>query len=354
MYRVDEKQLEATAMKMNGAKKAVLSAAIAASLYFAPAARALSPGDSVGALSVAIDGGGSADLGAYGKPYVLSFFLPDHADSGAQLRALNVLLLRNEFRGLGFVAATRGKDDAEKAAAREFLRAGGIRAALIFDPTANVARRFMNDRFPAFYIIRGDGVLLTSLLPTVTETIRARSFRDFLSLAAAGADIPLVDITLHGGGQDVRELVGARAPDFSLSVASGGSRSLSSLKGTKTIVVYWSSTCPVCGREMPKINKYYVANRNRRDIKILAVARAQGAGAAKHVRENADREKYAFPILLDSDGKVSENYKIKSVPAVFFIDENGTVVETLVGEIPDLEKVFDSILDDPKRFRGAR
>jgi thiol-disulfide isomerase/thioredoxin len=73
--------------------------------------------------------------------------------------------------------------------------------------------------------------------------------------------------------------VGNLAPDFGLKVegdalneSKGGkykATSLYKLKADKTIVVFWSSTCPHCMEEMPKLNAWAAAQK---DTKVIAVS----------------------------------------------------------------------------------
>jgi len=73
--------------------------------------------------------------------------------------------------------------------------------------------------------------------------------------------------------------VGNLAPDFELKVESdpqndskGGKRkagSLYTLKAEKVLVVFWSSACPHCMEELPKINEWAALQK---EIKVIAVS----------------------------------------------------------------------------------
>ena len=63
--------------------------------------------------------------------------------------------------------------------------------------------------------------------------------------------------------------VGNLAPDFALNMVNNKTASLYKLKAEKTIVVFWSSTCPHCLEEMPKLNAWAATQKN---IKVIAVS----------------------------------------------------------------------------------
>jgi peroxiredoxin len=38
-----------------------------------------------------------------------------------------------------------------------------------------------------------------------------------------------------------------------------------------------------------------------------------------------------FPILLDTYGQASQDYQVRSLPTSFFIDQNGTITDIVIG-----------------------
>lgn len=65
--------------------------------------------------------------------------------------------------------------------------------------------------------------------------------------------------------------VGNAAPDFELKLSENknAAKSLYHLNSKKTLVVFWSSTCPHCIEEMPKLNEFAL---NHKEIQIVAVS----------------------------------------------------------------------------------
>ena len=51
------------------------------------------------------------------------------------------------------------------------------------------------------------------------------------------------------------------------------------------------------------------------------------------VKKVTDSFNITYPILLDSDGMISEAYNIFGVPSSFFIDKEGTIRDVVLGEM---------------------
>lgn len=121
----------------------------------------------------------------------------------------------------------------------------------------------------------------------------------------------------------------AKAPalDFKLKDLNGKEVSLSDYKGKKVFLNFWASWCPPCKAEMPDIEKLYMETKDS-DLVILAV----NVGEVKSkVSSFLNDNKYSFPVLLDSDQKITNQYNISGIPTSFFIDEEGNIVSSISG-----------------------
>jgi peroxiredoxin len=120
--------------------------------------------------------------------------------------------------------------------------------------------------------------------------------------------------------------VGAVAPDFSLQNLQGEAVSLRDLRGQNVLINFWATWCGPCREEMPDIQARY----NRGDFAVLAVDFGESAEA---VRGFLDEINVDLPVVLDTDGRVQELYRVRGYPSTFFIDRNGVVRFFHIGQM---------------------
>jgi peroxiredoxin len=131
-------------------------------------------------------------------------------------------------------------------------------------------------------------------------------------------------------------LVDKPAPDVQLASLSGQTVSLQDFRGKKKVVIsFWASWCGPCRLELPVLQAFYEKYHSGSDtFEILAVSTDEDRSEAeKYVKEAGLR----FPILWDSHGEAQTAFGVDSIPALFVIDEKGTVLSGDVG--------FDSAME---------
>lgn len=121
---------------------------------------------------------------------------------------------------------------------------------------------------------------------------------------------------------------GSVAPDFDLPRLRGdGALGLGDLRGKVVLVNFWATWCQPCEDEMPAMERLY--DRLDRDgFELVAVSVDEDEAAVRAFRE---RLALSFPILLDSDKRVSLAYQTFRYPESFLIDRRGVVVERYIG-----------------------
>jgi len=122
---------------------------------------------------------------------------------------------------------------------------------------------------------------------------------------------------------------GFLAPEFTLTSLNGDIVSLESFRGRPVLINLWATWCPPCEAEMPALQEVYEAHKNE-GFAILAV-NATNQDDPQRVNDFVQEYGLTFPILLDTDGSVSQQYQLRALPTSFFIDENGMITEVVVG-----------------------
>jgi peroxiredoxin len=128
--------------------------------------------------------------------------------------------------------------------------------------------------------------------------------------------------------------------DFSLPLLAGGNASLSSYKGKVVILNFWATWCPPCRVEMPSIETLY-RRFSAQGLEILAVDLGEDASLVRQFIRNAG---YTFPVMFDSDNRVSSVYGIEAIPTTYIIDREGKIVGRIIGSITwDNQRVIAAI-----------
>jgi len=116
-------------------------------------------------------------------------------------------------------------------------------------------------------------------------------------------------------------LVGTGAPDFTLPTAAGSNLRLKEQRGQVVMLNFWATWCGPCREEMPQLSRLYdkyhgsgfvLLGMNIDDDPRNAIALASKLGVR-------------FPVLLDTDKKVSKLYDLSEMPSTLLIDRDGRV-----------------------------
>lgn len=122
---------------------------------------------------------------------------------------------------------------------------------------------------------------------------------------------------------------GFLAPDFTLETLEGETITLSDLRGRVVLVNFWATWCPPCRAEMPAFEQAF-QDYEKQGFTIVAV----NATAQDNLRDIAtfvEEFGLSFPIALDIDGSVNEQYQIRSLPTSFFVSKEGIITEVVIG-----------------------
>jgi len=80
---------------------------------------------------------------------------------------------------------------------------------------------------------------------------------------------------------------------------------------------------------MPAIQKLYEKYKDQ-GFEVLAI-NATNQDSLYEIDPFVQNYQLTFPILLDTDGRVSRSYQLRSLPSSFFIDREGVIREVVIG-----------------------
>ena len=141
-----------------------------------------------------------------------------------------------------------------------------------------------------------------------------------------------------GGGDTSDELAeaAARYPggkvgdamlDWEGTLVDGGTLKLSDLAGKPVVMTFWASWCAPCKKELPVLAAFYEAHKGE-GLQIIGMNVDQNPAAARaHLKKNP----LPFPVVLDSDKAIMNQFHTRGVPTTFWVTRDGTIRQRSVG-----------------------
>jgi cytochrome c biogenesis protein CcmG/thiol:disulfide interchange protein DsbE len=116
------------------------------------------------------------------------------------------------------------------------------------------------------------------------------------------------------------------APAFSLPETYGGRVDLASYRGRPVLLVFWTTSCPICQHELPLLNQLAWQFRSK-GIAVLTIHLGGEAEASDYMSAN----QISLTSLFDADGAVARAYHVSGVPKLVLIGSNGKVIRSTSG-----------------------
>jgi peroxiredoxin len=114
---------------------------------------------------------------------------------------------------------------------------------------------------------------------------------------------------------------------FTLKTLDGSERSLSSVLGKATLVVFFYPTCPYCNAAFPSVQKMYDAYRDRGLSMVwINVITNEESLIAPWQKEHG----YTVPVLL-GDRALAMSYDLRMTPTHYLLDAKGQVLSSHAG-----------------------
>ena len=153
-----------------------------------------------------------------------------------------------------------------------------------------------------------------------TAKVNYRKRNRFLRWLAEG--LLLAGLLVGIGFWRVQDLPSGAAPPLRGALLDGAAFDLDALRGRPVLVHFWGTWCPVCRLESDTIAA--LARRHA----VIAVSIGEPSAA---VRRYFDAEGIRFPVLVDTNGRLQADWRVRAVPASFVLDRQGRIRFRSVG-----------------------
>ncbi|WP_457743440.1 TlpA family protein disulfide reductase [Sulfurimonas sp.] len=140
---------------------------------------------------------------------------------------------------------------------------------------------------------------------------------------------------------------------FDLPDLYQSSRTISNadFKGKIVLLNLWASWCGGCQKEMPMLRELQ-KEFSKKNFVVVLVNIDNDMRNAKEFLSDVDNSR-VLTCVYDHDKKLAKAYKVIGMPSSYLIDENGKVIEVLVGTL-DKEALLSLKDKIKKHMRGAK
>lgn len=124
--------------------------------------------------------------------------------------------------------------------------------------------------------------------------------------------------------------IGDRAPDFTIVDLQGNTISSAQWRGFPVILRFWDTECKYCRADSPIINSYF-DTYHQRGLKVLYVATSNET--VERVTGFIEDLDIGFPVAIDEDAAMAEDYQISLVPQTIFISPDQKIITAVLGGV---------------------
>lgn len=127
---------------------------------------------------------------------------------------------------------------------------------------------------------------------------------------------------------DVLDIRSDTSWDFVLPDLSGEMVHLSDFKGSVVLLNFFGTWCAPCREEMPSLEKAFQTHKDNGFV-VLAIA---GDKEKETIVSFVQDYKLTFPVLLDPENQVFQQYFVRGIPVTYLLDRQGRIATMYPGE----------------------
>ncbi len=137
------------------------------------------------------------------------------------------------------------------------------------------------------------------------------------------------------------ELIGKKAPSFSMTDMNGKTISSESLLGKVVVLNFWFVTCKPCIEEIPDLNKVYKKYKNNPDVVFASITFNEKEKVSKFLKKHP----LEYPVISDARNLCNE-FSVNSYPTNMVIDKEGKFYDSISGGFPNIGDHISNKIDE--------
>ncbi|MFN4313534.1 MAG: redoxin domain-containing protein [Chitinophagaceae bacterium] len=129
-----------------------------------------------------------------------------------------------------------------------------------------------------------------------------------------------------------KDMLDEESPSFALYNLEGKKVDMKDLRGKVVVVDFWATWCGPCIASFPGMQRAQNKFKENPNVKFVFVDTWESAeDKKKNAADFITKNKYDFDVLLDTEDKVVEQFKVEGIPTKFVIDPTGKLRFKAVG-----------------------
>ena len=117
------------------------------------------------------------------------------------------------------------------------------------------------------------------------------------------------------------------APALELKTLQGMTSHLADHKGQVVYLDFWATWCAPCRQSFPWMNEMHDKYKTQ-GLKIIAISLDEKTEQVEGFLQTLPAH---FSIMIDSEGKSADLFKVRGMPSSYVIDRNGNIVGSHAG-----------------------
>ena len=135
--------------------------------------------------------------------------------------------------------------------------------------------------------------------------------------------------------------IGVRIPPAKVQTLDGKEIAVDSVITRKTVLIFFSIDCSHCQKEMADLRLFYPILKD--SVCIAAISSSE----MQETKNFVVSQNIPFPVYLDQNGGAKKSFRVRLIPAIYFVDEKQRIMQYKAGE-----QKIDQLSSVLKRFAG--